>query len=366
MRRLGLAVGALLAAAGACVFHPDLSRFSPCDAQGACPAGATCLVAENLCLPDCGEGAACASDGGNPGTGTDGGANDGGANDGGSNDGGSTDAGTGVLVLSPQSPDAAVETAGYAFRFQASGGTPPYAFSSVNPLPSGLTLDAATGTLSGKPALAGDFSLTLEVTDQSASPQRSRQGFTLHVLPLLRLAGPGILADIQSSKPYAEQVSATGGTLPYHFELVAGGTLPAGIVLHENGQLDGTSTVQGGSAFDVRVTDSSPTPQVATRSIQVTTASCSFLCVRTRSVPDARVGTAYAYALQTAGGTGSAVTWSLDAGALPPGIQLDAASGVLSGTPTAVDGPSPHSYDFTVSASDFVDKKSVALTLKVF
>ncbi|HEX8440963.1 Ig domain-containing protein [Archangium sp.] len=340
---LGLAA---LAGAVACVFQPDLSRFPPCDARGACPSGSTCLVPESVCLPDCGERGVCPLDAPSD------------------TDAGDTDAGTkgdaGMpLEVIPDAPKGGVETEGYFHRFQASGGTPPYTFSTSSELPPGLSLNAR-GELSGKPTAPGDFHFTLEVEDQGPTPRRSRQEFSVRIRPLLRLAGPAILADVPSGKPYVEQLSATGGTSPYRFELVSGSPLPAGIVLRDTGRVDGTTSQSGTIAFDVRVTDSDEPPQVVVRTLQLTTGSCPSLtlCMRTRAVPDARVGTAYTYAFQTSEGSGT-ITWSYT-GTLPPGLTLGT-TGILSGTPTQAG-----SYEFTVTAADVFDKPQVRLTLKVY
>ncbi|HYO53346.1 putative Ig domain-containing protein, partial [Archangium sp.] len=322
---------AVLLGVAACVFQPDFSRFPTCEAQGTCPAGWTCLAQEGVCLPDCGERGPCTAE---VPSNTDGGDSDAGT------DGGGT--GPAQLVLVPDGPGRGTETVSYSHRFQASGGTPPYTFSSPSELPPGLSLNPQ-GELSGKPASAGEFLFTLEVVDQGATPQHSSQEFALRIRPLLRLAGPGILADVTNGKAYVEQLSATGGKPPYRFAPVTGSTLPAGIVLHENGRVDGT-TDEGGvtRVFDARVTDSDEPPQTVTRTLQLTTGSCESLslCVRTRTLPDARVGTAYAYTLQTSGGTNTA-TWKLEAGStLPPGLVLSE-TGMLSGTPTQA-SPSPY------------------------
>jgi hypothetical protein len=338
---------AVLVGVAACVFQPDLSRFPKCEAEGACPMGSTCLVPEGVCLPDCGERGPCVAevppdeaDAGTP-------------------DSGTPDAGT-ALVLAPDVPPVGLESGSYLHRFQASGGTPPYTFSATGELPPGLSFET-NGELSGKPTTAGEFRFTVEVVDQGTTPQQSRQEHSVRIRPLLRMAGPEFLADIPSGTAYVEQVSAIGGKSPYTFSLVPGSTLPQGIFLRSTGRVDGTTNQDGTVAFEVRVTDSDDPPQVVTRTLQLTTGSCSTLapCIRTRAFPDARVGTAYTYSLQS---TPSSVTWSKDSGTLPPGLTLSEA-GLLSGIPTQTG-----TYEFFVYAySGLVSggTKSQKLTLTV-
>ena len=61
----------------------------------------------------------------------------------------------------------------------AAGGTPPYSWSlSAGSLPTGLSLSAATGAITGTPASSGAFSFTLEAKDSSPTPQVADQSFT--------------------------------------------------------------------------------------------------------------------------------------------------------------------------------------------
>ncbi|QRN96559.1 putative Ig domain-containing protein [Archangium violaceum] len=349
----GWGLAALLGLA-ACMFHPDLSRFPACDDQGACASGWTCLASEGICLPDCGERGPCptgldTTDAGTPDAGTD---------------AGIPDAGPEPLILVPDGPGQGLETASFLYRFQASGGTPPYTFSSPGQLPPGLELNVK-GELSGKPTAAGDFRFTLEVVDQDTMPQRASREFSLSIRPVLRMAGPGILADVPNGKPYREQLSATGGKPPYRFELVAGSTLPANIVLLPTGKVEGNPDEGGVTrAFEVRLTDSDEPPQVVTRTLQITTGSCQtlYMCVLTRAIPDGRQGSAYTYTLQTSGSTGT-VTWKVAAGStLPPGLTLSS-NGILSGTPTqAMVEP----YSFTLSVSDAFDTRPLKLSMQVY
>jgi uncharacterized repeat protein (TIGR01451 family) len=62
--------------------------------------------------------------------------------------------------------------------------------------------------------------------------------------------------------------------------------------------------------------------------------------------PPGEITVPYSYSLTASGGTG-ALTWSVSAGSLPPGLSVNPGTGLLSGTPTA-----SGSYSFTVKVTD--------------
>jgi len=70
------------------------------------------------------------------------------------------------------------------------------------------------------------------------------------------------------------------------------------------------------------------------------------LRVTTTTLANATVGTAYSQTLTASGATG-ATSWSLDAGALPAGLSLNATTGEISGTPTTAE-----TMNFTVKVTD--------------
>ncbi|HTU43165.1 MAG TPA: Ig domain-containing protein [Candidatus Aquilonibacter sp.] len=71
------------------------------------------------------------------------------------------------LTISSTLPSATIG-ASYDSALKVSGGTAPYIFSmSSGQLPSGITLGEKTGTFSGMPAVAGDFSFAVSVADSS-------------------------------------------------------------------------------------------------------------------------------------------------------------------------------------------------------
>ncbi|MGH7336617.1 MAG: Ig domain-containing protein, partial [Myxococcota bacterium] len=64
----------------------------------------------------------------------------------------------------------------------ATGGVVPYAWSvAAGSLPPGLALNAATGTISGTPTAAGNWSFTARVTDARSPAVSATRTFTLKV-----------------------------------------------------------------------------------------------------------------------------------------------------------------------------------------
>jgi hypothetical protein len=81
------------------------------------------------------------------------------------------------------------------------------------------------------------------------------------------------------------------------------------------------------------------------------------LSVTSTSLPSGQVGTAYSATLSATGGI-PPYSWSLTSGTLPAGLALNAATGVLSGTPTAA--ASATSLTFKVTDSEQTAKSQTA------
>ena len=88
------------------------------------------------------------------------------------------------LIFSTYSLPDAKENAAYIAALSVSGGAAPYTWSIVNgSLPSGLTIDTITGTISGIPArgTTGTSSFSIRLSDSSAIPVATQRSFTITV-----------------------------------------------------------------------------------------------------------------------------------------------------------------------------------------
>jgi hypothetical protein len=144
---------------------------------------------------------------------------------------------------------------------------------------------------------------------------------------------------------YNAQLSATGGYGTYTWSATPG-SLPPGLQLSSGGVISGTPTAVG--SFKVYVQDSS-TPTPLTSFTTLTIAANGISVTTTSPLPPAAVGSAYSTTLQS-GGT-MPFAWAITGGTLPPGLILNASSGVISGTPTQ-DPATTGTYSITVQVTD--------------
>ena len=154
-------------------------------------------------------------------------------------------------------------------------------------------------------------------------------------------------------------LEATGGVQPYVWSWAAAPTssLPPGLNIYSSatcihrgrlfpcGAILGTPAAAGIYSVVVTVTDSESSPAHTTANYTITITPPP-LVISSRNPPDGVIGTAYSARLSSSGGT-PPVTWSVTAGALPAGLSLNANTGAVTGTPTAVAMSS-----FTVQAVD--------------
>jgi hypothetical protein len=158
----------------------------------------------------------------------------------------------------------------YNTSLMATGGTPPYTWSTVTgALPPGLSL-SSTGIISGTPTTVGTFSFVVQVTD--TVPASSQQGFFITITQTpLRFVTTSLPSATEGSA-YSAAISVTGGTLPYTWT-IASGTLPTGLILGAtNGYISGSPEqgTAGSYSLIIGITDSSSPPLSGEQSFSLT------------------------------------------------------------------------------------------------
>lgn len=228
----------------------------------------------------------------------------------------------------------------YSALVGVTGGTSPYSCSITSgTLPAGLSLSGCT--VSGTPTTAGSSTVTVKVTD-SESPAQSASGPETIVINPAALTMAVTFPNGTVGVVYSASIDANGGTTPYSCS-ISSGSLPAGLTL-SGCNVSGTPTAAGTANFNVTITDSSNPTKTVSGPASITINPSGSLSL-TGTPPIAIVGVPYTYTLQATGGT-QPYTYSLTAGSLPAGLQLQS-NGVISGTPTK-----PGASSFTATVTD--------------
>ncbi len=157
---------------------------------------------------------------------------------------------------------------------------------------------------------------------------------------------------------YNESLTESGGTGPFTWGVVSG-QIPPGLSLNSSGgEITGTPTSPGTFNFTVQLSDSAQLTSKQALSIVIKPAPA--LAITTTSLPNGALSTTYSVQLNATGGV-PPYGWSLAGGTLPAGLDLKA-SGIISGTPTAV-GTS--TFSVQVADSQTPTASTVTQTLSI-
>lgn len=248
-----------------------------------------------------------------------------------------------LSILTTTLPPGSVNVVYPTQTLTAGGGQPPYRWTVVTTgpgnLPPGLALDGVFGRISGTPTASGTFPFELMVTDNNSNTATGTITMTVGGNIVIT---PATLPNAAVSTAYSQTLTAAGGTAPYGWAVTAG-SLPVGLTLGaSSGLISGTPALPGSATFTVTATDSNKITGQAAYTLTVS----GPVTITTTSLPDGTIGTAYSQTLAATGGT-TPYTWAVTTGTLPAGLTLAAATGVISGTPTAAATSS-----FTVTVTD--------------
>lgn len=245
--------------------------------------------------------------------------------------------------------DATVGTFYQATQPRAYGGTETgYAYDLVSgSLPPGLII-GPSGFISGIPTTSGSFdNLRVRVTDSQGSTAIS-PAFSIVVTDAGTTVDPVSAAFTSVALPvrvgigqhFEITLEGYGGynSGPYEFHEDATLPLPAGVrVDRYSGTISGAVSSVGIHPLRVVVVDVSHPDNVSGYSEQGNLIVSSFLVDTSPDPGFGRVGQNMNMRV-VANGSGGPFNYALGSGALPPGLALDANSGVIAGTPTMPGG----------------------------
>lgn len=217
------------------------------------------------------------------------------------------------------------------------GGVMPIAFTvSSGSLPSGLSLNATTGAITGTiPVIAGGSNYGFSITVNDATGATDIKSFTGTIDP-----GDSVLtnrsqnlAAFSAGINYSFPLIITGGTPPYSFSITSG-SLPDGITLNTiSGVISGTPLFASAGTsyvFTVRANDNDGLTSTKTYIGTVNSSSISNMSISTSTIPTPQAGQNYAAGLAVSGGT-SPYSFSISSGSLPSGLSLDPGTGSITG-----------------------------------
>jgi hypothetical protein len=240
-------------------------------------------------------------------------------------------------------------------------GTPTYTVLS-GALPSGMTLDPATGVISGIPTgPAGPYSATIQLTETGTPGQTTTAALTINVVgapPTPQLIYPDLLNVPVGSGPYSLAPSTTGFTGPITFSLVDG-SLPPGLSLNPaTGIVSGTPTTATSGVLTPTISASA---QGGTEFIQ---SVLEIEILPTLSYPPATVTAGIPVNLPpTVSPVLTPGAFSVVGGKLPAGLTLNPGTGVISGIPNGT-GSSTVTIQFS-TGTGVVQTVTAALPITV-
>ena len=279
-------------------------------------------------------------------------------------------------------PAGTVETA-YTVTVTVVGGSSGGGLQSIRfgaaDLPPGISMNGLTGVISGTPAGAGTFYVTITATDETDSNK------AIVVLPLQVLPKTSdfkfdsvILDNGEVGLTYGYQMLVSGGSGNSAVSYSASGLPPGLSIAMDTGLISGTPTTAG--TFTVIITASKANDTISlNRPVSIVTSGSSLYWFFSGGLPTAFLNQSYSPSSPPLELAAHPFTNGIvySAVGLPPGMSYDSASGALTGTPTevgiypvvfsATDSSSQitFTYDFAVLPPNGGDTNSLPINLWV-
>ncbi len=234
------------------------------------------------------------------------------------------------ITINPSLPNTTIGTPYNQMLTQTGlSGVPTWSVS-AGTLPAGLSLATGTGVISGTPTTIGTSTFTIQVTDGTCTQTRTYVVVT--ICPTITFTNT-IASNAIINTPYTFNAGVTGNTTPVTYS-ISPTLLPAGLSFNTaSGLISGTPTAITPSATYTVTADQSAGVCVRTQTYTIVTA-CPTITFTNTNATIAIVNTPYTLNAGATGNT-SILTYSVSP-ALPAGLNINATTGLISGTPTAI------------------------------
>ena len=261
-------------------------------------------------------------------------------------------------------PGPGYTTQAYSFVPTIAGGHAPYNVTlQSGALPTGTSLNASTGAVTGTVTTPGVYNYTLRVTDADGNVDDTPFSTTVNAYTVPSLSGSYAGTATRTKAYNSSGVTRSNGLAPFTWSII-NGSVPPGINLNTStGQLSGTPTTTSWNTytFQARVVDA--LGNVAESGVQN---------INYRDVPT-MVGRTFPGLLRTqainqsvatsASPLHTPVNYSVIAGSLPTGASLNTNTGQITGTLTST---SYGDYSITIRATDAVGNTEDATYLQPY
>jgi hypothetical protein len=233
---------------------------------------------------------------------------------------------------------------GSALSYQITGSNYPRTYGATG-LPAGLTINATSGVISGVPSAAGNFNVTISVTNGAGTATKT---LSLGIIPLPPVISSAVTATAKVGSSLNYQITATKNPTAY-----SAVNLPAGLSVNAKTGLFGGTVTSIDGIYNATISASNA-GGTGVKALVITVAPTLPVITSSARLPG-KEGSALSYKI-----TASNYPRTYGATGLPAGLTINATSGVISGVPVAAGN-----VTVTISATNGAGTTSKTLALGI-